>query len=92
MAWSDRFEDRIPLPRGRTLATLRDAASYIQKLPKAEQHQPHWQTAIEILIATAEGRDFHMHARIAMLRALNHGRPAPAGPRKKPARRYRVIS
>jgi hypothetical protein len=27
----------IPLPRGRQLVTLKDAAEYIQKLPKAEQ-------------------------------------------------------
>jgi hypothetical protein len=30
-----------------------------------------WQTAISCLIGAAEGRDFLMHARIGMLRALN---------------------
>jgi hypothetical protein len=36
--WSRAFDDRIPLRRGRQLVTLKDAANYIQKLPKAEQN------------------------------------------------------
>jgi hypothetical protein len=35
--WKREFEDPIPLPRGRQLVTLKDAADYIMKLPKAEQ-------------------------------------------------------
>ena len=50
MPWSDRFEDPIPLPNGRQLVTLRDAATYIQKLPKAEQQAREWQTAAHCLI------------------------------------------
>ena len=69
--WQRRFEDPIPLPRGRQLVTLQDAASYVIKLPKAEQNLPEWQTATACLIGAAEGRDFLMHARIGMLRALN---------------------
>ena len=30
------FEDPIPLPNGPQLVTLRDAADYVTKLPKAE--------------------------------------------------------
>ena len=41
------------------------------KLPKAEQNLEEWQTAGEILIKTAEGRDFLLHSRIGMMRALN---------------------
>jgi hypothetical protein len=59
------------LPRGRQLITLEDAAGYIMKLPKAEQDLPEWQTATDCLIGAAEGRDFLMHARIGVLRALN---------------------
>jgi hypothetical protein len=33
---------------------------------------PEWQTAIAFLIGAAEGRDFLMHARIGVMRALNH--------------------
>jgi hypothetical protein len=57
--------------RGRQLVTLEDAAGYIMKLPKAEQDLKEWQTAVTCLIGAAEGRDFLMHARIGMLRALN---------------------
>jgi hypothetical protein len=44
--WRRRFDDPIPLPRGRQLVTLKDAADYIMKLPKAEQNHERWQTAI----------------------------------------------
>ena len=39
--------------------------------PKADQDLEEWQTAIGCLIGAAEGRDFMMHARIGVLRALN---------------------
>jgi hypothetical protein len=51
--------------------TLRDAADDIMKLPKAGQDLEEWQGAIGCLIGAAEGRDFLMHARVGMLRALN---------------------
>jgi phage gpG-like protein len=51
--------------------TLRDAAHYITKLPKAEQQLDEWQTAIEALIMAAEGRGPLMHSRIGVLRALH---------------------
>jgi hypothetical protein len=69
--WKRPFDDPIPLPRGRQLVTLEDAATYIMKLPKAEQALEEWQTAVACLIGAAEGRDFVMHARIGVLRALN---------------------
>ena len=50
--------------------TLRDAADYIMKLPKAEQNLEPWQTAVEALIMAAEDRGPLMHARIGVLRAL----------------------
>jgi hypothetical protein len=34
--WKRRFEESIPLPRGRRLVTLEDASNCITKLPKAE--------------------------------------------------------
>jgi hypothetical protein len=69
--WKRSFEDPIPLPRGRHLVTLQDAADYILKLPKAEQRLVEWQTATEVLIMAAEGRGPLLHARVGMLRALN---------------------
>lgn len=91
--WSRPFDDPIPLPGDREpLSTLRQAGEYIAALPAATQRQAHWQLATQMLLMAAEGRGPLMHARIAMLRALHHGRPSPPpGPRKKPAKRYRMI-
>jgi hypothetical protein len=69
--WSREFEDPIPLPRGRQLVTLQDAATLIMKLPKADRDLPAWQAAGEALIMAAEGRGPLLHARVGMLRALN---------------------
>ena len=41
------------------------------KLPKAEQDLEEWQTVVGCLIGAAEGRDFLLHSRIGVLRALN---------------------
>ena len=70
--WQRRFDDPIPLPKRRQLVTLKDAARYIQKLPKAEQQIEEWQTAVEVLILVAEGNGGPtMMARIGIMRALN---------------------
>jgi hypothetical protein len=67
-SWKRTFEDPIPLPRGRQLITLKEAADYIMKLPKAEQNLAEWQAATEALIMAAEDRGPLMHARVGMLR------------------------
>jgi hypothetical protein len=69
--WSRAFDDPIPLPRGRQLVTLKDAANYIQKLPKAEQDLEEWQATVEALLLVAELSCPTMMARIGMPRALN---------------------
>jgi hypothetical protein len=69
--WARPFDDPILLPGGRERPTLRDAAAYIMKLPRGEQHLEEWQTATEALITAAEDRGPLMHARIGVLRALN---------------------
>ena len=72
MPWSAAFDDPIPLPGGRKLLTLQQAADHIMQLPEDAQHAGPWQTAIETLIHAAEtGGGWMMFARIAMLRALN---------------------
>ena len=68
--WQRKFEDPIPLPSGRTLVTLRDAASYITSLPKKESDLPEWQTAIEVLMLCSRGGPTMM-ARIGVMKALN---------------------
>jgi hypothetical protein len=39
MSWSRKFDDPIPLPRGRALVTLKDAGTYITKLRKPEHER-----------------------------------------------------
>jgi hypothetical protein len=72
MPWSAKFEEPVVLPDGRKLATLRDAATYITKLPKAEQDLEVWQIAVEHLIRAAEhGGGWTWLASIGALRALH---------------------
>ena len=71
MSWSRALYDPIPLPRGRQLVTLKDAAEYIQKLPKPEQDLKEWQATVEALLLVVELNGPTMMARIGILRALN---------------------
>ena len=79
MSWDQPFFDSIKLPSGCKLVTLRDAANYIVRLPKAEQQLPEWQTAAEVLMLVGERGGDPMVATIAMMRALNRQKPE-AGP------------
>jgi hypothetical protein len=69
--WKRRFDEPIPLPRGRQLVTLEDAGTYITKLPKAEHEVEEWQAAMEALILVATSGGPTMFARIGVMRALN---------------------
>ena len=71
MSWSARFDEPIPLPRGRQLVTLQDAGKYITKLPKAEHDAPEWQVAMEALILVATHGGPTMFAWIGIMQALN---------------------
>jgi hypothetical protein len=46
VSWDKRFFDPIILPGRKPLVTLRDAALYITKLPKAEHDAEEWQAAM----------------------------------------------
>ena len=90
--WKRRFDEPIPVPCGRYLVTLEDAGNYITRLPKADHEAQEWQAAMEVLILVATSGGPTMFARIGVMRALNHGKPAPAPmPRRKRAKAYRVI-
>ena len=92
MGWATKFDDPIPLPKGKPLATLRDAALYITKLPKAEHDAEEWQAAMEALLLVAEHDGPTMFARIGVMRALQrHKRKAAPAPRRKPAKAYRIV-
>jgi hypothetical protein len=71
MPWYAPFDDPISLPNGKKLVTLKDAANYITKLPKAEHEAEEWQAAMEALILVAENDGPTMFARIGIMRALN---------------------
>src|SRR5882672_416574 len=74
MSGDQEFFDPIILPgRKQPLVTLRDAAQYITKLPKAEHDADEWQAAMEALLPVAEQGGPPMLARIGIMRALNRG-------------------
>jgi hypothetical protein len=90
--WSRQFDDPIPTGDGGELRSLRDAGVYVLALPPAEAERQHWRVAMKCLISAAEKGGIVMMARIAMLRALNHGDPDPApAPRRKRAIGYRIV-
>ena len=92
MSWHQQFFEPIILPSRKPLVTLRDAANYIVKLPKAEQQAPEWQAAAEVLMLIGEPGGDPMMAHIAMMRALNKHKPKAAPvPRRKRAKAYRII-
>jgi hypothetical protein len=59
--------------RKQPLVTLRDAAQYVTKLPKAEHDADQWQAAMEALLLVAEQGGPPMLARIGITRASNRG-------------------
>jgi hypothetical protein len=80
------------LGRRGKLVTLRDAALYITKLPKAKHDAEEWLTAMEALLLVAEHDGPTMFARIGVMRALHRRRPEAApGPRRKRAKAYQII-
>jgi hypothetical protein len=91
--WDRQFYDPIELPgRRKPLITLRDAAQYIIKLPKAERHEPEWQTAAEVLMLIAKCGGDPMMAHIEMMKALHRDKPkAESAPRRKRAKAYKIV-
>jgi len=69
--WKRRFDDPIPLPRGRQLVTLEDAGRYITNLSRAEHEAAEWLAAMEALILVVTLGGPTMFARIGIMRALN---------------------
>jgi hypothetical protein len=69
--WSRKFDDPIAVQRGPHLVALRDAATYITKLPKVEHTAPEWQAAMEALLLVVDLGGPTMFARIGVMRALN---------------------
>ena len=70
-SWDRPFAEPIELPGGKKVITLRDAAHYITKLPKAEHDADEWQAAMQALLLVVEHDGRTMFARIGIMRALN---------------------
>ena len=90
--WARKFDDPIPVAKGKELVTLRDAALYITKLPKAEHDAEEWQAAVEALLLVAEHDGPTMFAGIGVMRALHRHKPkARPAPHRKAPKVYRFI-
>jgi hypothetical protein len=84
--------DPITLPDGRKLITLRDAALFITKLPKAEHDAEEWQAAMRALMLVPEHDGPTMFARIGVMKALRRHEPkAVPTPRRKALKVYRIV-
>jgi hypothetical protein len=83
MSWSRRFDEPIPVPKGRRLVTLRDAGDYIAKLPKAKYLTAEWQAAMFALILVVDLNGPTMMARIGIMRALNRNVERTFNPSRK---------
>ena len=75
--WTRKFDEPIPVPKGRQLVTLRDAGDYVAELPEAEHMTAEWQAAMLALMLVVDLNGPTMLARIGILRALNRNSPLP---------------
>jgi hypothetical protein len=75
MSWSSQFEQKITLPSGRSIETLKDAALYVVALPKTDQRKNHWQAAAAALMVASECNGSMLIAEYAMRQALMHDHP-----------------
>jgi hypothetical protein len=83
-----KFGERRPFAK----LTLRDAGEFITRLPKTKHARPEWRLAAVMLMQAAEDGAPVMLAEIAMRRALNaDGEPEPPTPRRKRAKKYRIV-
>jgi hypothetical protein len=71
VSWDRPFDQSVPLPKGAPARTLRDAATFIRKLPRPSRTRARWQTAVQMLIDAAEARGPMMFAKMAIHRAVN---------------------
>jgi hypothetical protein len=72
VSWDQQSFDPIMLPGRRPLVTLRNAAQYIIKLPKAERELPQWETAIDWLMLVGEHGGDPMVPQILMIKRCNN--------------------
>jgi hypothetical protein len=78
--WRRRFEDPIPLSRGRQLVTLQDAGNYITKLSRTEHATAEWQAAMESLLLVVEARPSRVFSHSLSSTDLPAGNPTSVLP------------
>ena len=84
MAPNDRFIRLVKTPGG-DLATVQDAADYIESLPARVRDAPPWPEAIKVLIQAAQhGGPFVFIAGIALNNAIHGRTPPPIGTSENP--------
>ncbi len=71
MSWDRRFSEPIVLPDGGSLVSLRDAGTYITRLPPDEYDAREWQTAMHCLIEAADYGGPVSFARLGVAQALH---------------------
>ena len=71
MSWDRKFSAPIPVPKGPPLVRLRDAGTYITRLPKEQHDAMPWQTAMDCLLLVADQGGPIDFADIAMRQALH---------------------
>lgn len=95
MPWSDRFHTPIPVPgKRKPLETILDAARYITSLPKSEQAKDYWAPAATLLKLVGESKTpggDQLLARISVMYGLRKGVKDEPEPRRKRARKYRIV-
>lgn len=84
MSWDLKFPAPISVSGRAALATLRDAAIYITGLPKSEQDEVRWQSAIHVLMQAADNQGPMEFARLGMMQALQPRVPVYDTSRKDP--------
>lgn len=75
--WDKEFEQLIPLPRGGSLVTLRDARDYIAGLSAIEGATAAWQRAANDLARAATDLAWRRFARNTIMKALYGDTPPP---------------
>jgi hypothetical protein len=72
--WSREFDEPIPLPDGGELRTPLDAGRYVDALPPSTLEREEWQTVMEVLLSTVEGREPVRLAQVALSLALQESK------------------
>jgi hypothetical protein len=84
MSWDTKFSEPIPVAGRMPLITLRDAATYITTLSKADQAETRWQNAVHVLMQAADNGGPIEFARLGMAQALHPREPVYDTSRKDP--------